>query len=81
VGRDSSIVCVTHLFELADGFHRDAGPGMLFLRAERRRDGQRTFRVVEGDPLPTSHGVDLYRQIFGTSPDSQQATPAGGPAA
>ena len=72
------VVCVTHLFELADGFRRDAGPAMVFLRAERREDGQRTFRVVEGDPLPTSHGADLYRQIFGTSPDSHQATPAGG---
>jgi len=75
------VVCVTHLFELADGFHRDASPAVLFLRAERRADGQRTFRVVEGEPLPTSHGADLYRQIFGTTPGSRQATKVGGPAA
>jgi hypothetical protein len=28
-------------------------------------DGQRTFRLIEGEPEPTSHGDDLYRQIFG----------------
>lgn len=75
------VVCVTHLFELADGFHRDAGAGTLFLRAERRADGQRTFRVVEGEPLPTSHGADLYRRIFGAAPGSPEATAAGGPPA
>jgi hypothetical protein len=36
----------------------------LFLRAERRSDGQRTFRVVEGEPLETSYGKDLYDNIF-----------------
>jgi hypothetical protein len=34
------------------------------LRAERLPDGRRTFRLIEGEPLPTSHGVDLYRRIF-----------------
>ena len=38
----------------------------LFLRAERQADGQRTFRIVPGEPLPTSHGEDVYQRIFGT---------------
>lgn len=38
----------------------------MFLRAERTDDGQRTFRVTPGEPLPTSHGEDVYRRIFGT---------------
>ncbi len=36
----------------------------IFLRAERRPDGKRTFRVVKGEPLETSYGKDLYNRIF-----------------
>jgi hypothetical protein len=36
----------------------------IFLRAERRADGTRTFKVVEGAPLETSYGEDLYRAIW-----------------
>jgi len=39
----------------------------LFLKAERREDGSRTFRVVPGAPEPTSYGQDLYQRIFGAS--------------
>jgi DNA mismatch repair ATPase MutS len=68
------VVFVTHLFDLAHGFFREGGDTALFLRAERRADGLRTFRLVEGEPLPTSYGADSYRRIFGTALDS---TPAG----
>jgi hypothetical protein len=37
---------------------------VLFLRAERRPDGARTFKIVEGEPLETSYGADLYARIF-----------------
>jgi hypothetical protein len=57
---------VTHLFALADGFYRAGMGEALFLRAERLEDGRRTFRLLEGEPLPTSFGEDLYRQIFST---------------
>jgi DNA mismatch repair ATPase MutS len=69
---------VTHMFDLADGFHQEARPDALFLRAERLPDGRRTFRVLEGEPLPTSHGVDVYQRIFGSRPataDSLEAAP------
>ncbi|OIV37760.1 hypothetical protein BIV57_09315 [Mangrovactinospora gilvigrisea] len=59
------IVFVTHLFALADGFGGDADA--VRLRAERRDDGTRTFRIVPGDPLPTSHGEDVYKRVFGTA--------------
>ncbi len=64
---DSGVkVCfVTHLYELARAFYREPSIGALFLRAERLDDGTRTFRVVEGEPLPTSFGEDVYRQVFG----------------
>jgi len=32
--------------------------------AERRADGTRTFKLIEGGPLQTSYGEDLYRQVF-----------------
>jgi len=67
------VVFVTHLFELAHSLYSDVagtkGLGAyLFLRAERLGDGRRTFRLVEGEPLPTSYGEDSYRRIFGGTP-------------
>jgi MutS-like protein len=55
---------VTHSYELARGLHERRSADALFLRAERRPDGQRTFRQIEGEPLPTSYGEDLYAQVF-----------------
>lgn len=52
---------------LAFGSHSLGMFDMLFLRAERLVDGQRTFRLIEEEPLPTSYGEDLYLRIFGTS--------------
>jgi len=60
---------VTHSFELAHGFYARGMDTALFLRAERKADGRRTYKVVEGEPWPTSHGEDLYRRIFGEVPD------------
>ena len=68
VERGVKVFYVTHLFDLAQGFHRAQMDTALFLRAERLADGRRTFRLLEGEPLPTSHGGDLYRRIFGTVP-------------
>ncbi len=66
--RGIKVFYVTHLFDLAQGFHRANLETALFLRAERLADGRRTFRLVEGPPLPTSHAEDLYGRIFGTVP-------------
>jgi len=64
---------VTHMYDLAHGFHAQRLDTALFLRAERQPDGRRTFRVVPGEPLPTSYGEDSYRRIFGT--EREAATP------
>ncbi|MEO8249818.1 MAG: hypothetical protein ABI589_10645, partial [Burkholderiales bacterium] len=53
----------------------------LFLRADRQADGTRTFRLVEAEPLETSYGEDLYREIFedpanGRSDERGAASPA-----
>jgi DNA mismatch repair ATPase MutS len=63
--RRVKIVCVTHLHELARGFHEKNSGDVLFLRAERQADGVRTFKLLEGEPLKTSFGEDLYNSIFG----------------
>ncbi len=53
------------MFVAAEGFYLAEMDSALFLRAERQPDGRRTFRLVEGKPLPTSFGEDSYRRIFG----------------
>lgn len=58
------VAYVTHMFDLAHEFYAARQDGFLFLRAERLPDGQRTFRLLPGEPLPTSYGEDLYRRIF-----------------
>jgi hypothetical protein len=62
--KDVKVFFVTHLYEAARRFYQQGMPGALFLRAEREADGTRTFKLVEGKPLETSFGVDLYRQLF-----------------
>ncbi len=58
------ILFVTHLYEFAHGLAAKGLAEALFLRAERRADGVRTFRLVEGEPLETSYGEDLFREVF-----------------
>jgi hypothetical protein len=57
---------VTHLYELPHGFYEKKTANAIFLRAERQSDGKRTFRLIEGGPLQTSYGEDLYQRVFGT---------------
>jgi DNA mismatch repair ATPase MutS len=65
---------VTHLFDLAQSFYAGKADTALFLRPERTDDGRRTFRLLKGEPLPTSYGPDLYQRIFGAE---RQAATAG----
>lgn len=55
---------VTHLYEFARGFSDKHLHNALFLRAERQADGRRTFKLIEGEPLQTSYGQDVYHKIF-----------------
>ena len=55
---------VTHLYDFAHGFFVRHRPDALFLRAERRADGSRSFRLIEAEPLETSYGEDVYREVF-----------------
>ena len=69
------VLYVTHMFDLAQGFCLAKMDAAMFLRAERLADGRRTFRLVEGEPLPTSYGQDLYGRIFGAVRDATTVVP------
>ena len=58
------IFYVTHLFEFAKSFFDSGRKDVLFLRAERQPDGSRTFQLRVAEPLDTSYGEDLYRELF-----------------
>jgi DNA mismatch repair ATPase MutS len=65
--RQIRVVFVTHMYELAHGFHAQQLDTAFFLRAEREPDGRRTFKLREREPLPTSYGEDSYRRVFGAA--------------
>jgi DNA mismatch repair ATPase MutS len=62
---------VTHFYDFANSFWERGMSAAIFLRAERRPNGERTFRLVVGEPLPTSYGQDLYARIFNEGPATQ----------
>ncbi len=66
IERHIKVFFVTHLYEFAHGMYEEERPDAFFLCAERRTDGERTFRMVEGVPTQTSYGKDLYYRIFKT---------------
>lgn len=59
------IFFVTHLYDFAHSAHEKNPGTSIFLRAEREFDGARTFRLIEGKPLQTGYGEDLYNAVFG----------------
>ncbi|ABQ47786.1 MULTISPECIES: MutS-related protein [Thermotoga] len=63
---------VTHVYELARRFTGDER--VMFLQAERKPTGERTFKIKEGLPSQTSHAKDIYLKVFrsstSTSPSS-----------
>ncbi|MBO4330771.1 MAG: hypothetical protein J5827_01700 [Oscillospiraceae bacterium] len=56
------VFTVTHLYSYAAG--ELDNPDAVFLRAERLESGERTFRIVPGEPFVTAFGEDLYKKIF-----------------
>ncbi|HZU68760.1 MAG TPA: hypothetical protein VFA09_15890 [Ktedonobacteraceae bacterium] len=67
VERRVEVFFVTHLYEFAHGFYQQRKGNVLFLRADRQADGRRTFKLIEGEPLQTSFGEDVYHKVFGTA--------------
>jgi DNA mismatch repair ATPase MutS len=80
--RGIRVFFVTHMYAFAHGLSDAAQSDALFLRAERRDDGTRTFKLREGRPLQTSYGADLYEELFpGEQPgriDADGGAPSAG---
>jgi DNA mismatch repair ATPase MutS len=68
------VLFVTHLSHFAHNMLVQRPHGTTFLRAERRPDGTRPFKLVEGEPLQTSYGEDLYRVILGGREEGETST-------
>jgi DNA mismatch repair ATPase MutS len=62
--RGVKVFFVTHLYHFAHTFFAQRLDNATFLRAERWADGTRPFKLIEGEPLQTSYGEDLYTAIF-----------------
>ena len=58
------VVFVSHQYAFTYGLYERQLATALFLRADRQPDGRRTFKLVEGEPLSTSFGEDVYREVF-----------------
>ncbi len=59
------IFFVTHMYEFARIFFEKQRKDAIFLRAERKAGGKRTYKLLVGDPLPTSYGEDVFKTVFG----------------
>jgi len=66
--RKIRIVFITHFFDFAHGLFAKGMATALFLRAEREAEGVRTFKLIQGQPLQTSFGADLYQEVFCNPP-------------
>ncbi len=61
----TKILFVTHLFEFAERMAANQEKAeAVFLRAVRSEDGHRSFKLLPGEALKTSFGIDLYNQIM-----------------
>jgi DNA mismatch repair ATPase MutS len=75
LNKNVKVFFVTHLYHFANGFLDEKGKKAIFLRAQRRPDGTRPFKLIEADPLQTSYGEDLYKAIFGDEEQNRHRRP------
>jgi len=58
------VIFVTHLYEFAHSIESAEKSDVCLLRAGRKNDGTRTFIIQPGVSLPTSYGMDLFREVI-----------------
>lgn len=75
--RRVKVFCVTHMYDFSHGIFAARRDDAIFLRAERLPDGTRPFKLVGGEPLETSYGDDLYREVFEAEARESNASPVG----
>lgn len=64
IERGVKVCYVTHLYALAHSFYEKEKERTLFLLAERGANADRTFKLLPGEPLPTSYAADLYKKLY-----------------
>ncbi len=69
------VLFVTHQFDLAHGFYREAQDTALFLAPNGGPTGRAPSSSSRASPCPPSYGEDSYRKIFGTNHGAAPATP------
>lgn len=67
VNSSTTVISVTHQFEFTKLLDLNDDVNPIFLRPERDQNGHRNFKLLKGDPLKTSFGIDIYDRIFGTN--------------
>jgi len=63
--RGVRVIFVTHFYEIQRWLMENRRDDVLFLRAERKEDGTRTYRIIPGAPEKTSYADEVYSKIFG----------------
>ena len=58
------VIYVTHFYEVQAWFRDNMGDKTVFLRAERLKDGTRTYRILPGEPEKTSYAEEVYKKVF-----------------
>lgn len=58
------VMMVTHLHEFANSMYEKELEDAKFLIAERKQNGDRTFRMLPGKPHYSSYGTDLYETMI-----------------
>lgn len=61
--RGVAVAMVTHLMQFATELYAKQPKHAVFMSAERKEDGTRTFHMVRQTPSETSFGLDLYEDI------------------
>jgi len=62
--RKIKVFFVTHQYAFAYGLYEKKMNNVIFLRSERKTGGERTFKLIEGEPMQTSYGEDIYHNVF-----------------
>ncbi|MGE3526611.1 MAG: DNA mismatch repair protein MutS [Gemmatimonadales bacterium] len=75
VERGLRVGFVTHLYLFAHAMFAEGRADTLFLRAERGPGGARSYRVTPGEPMETSYGQDVLREVFGPAARPPEGDP------
>lgn len=67
-----SVFIVTHLYEFVRNVFAQQPDYAMFLSAERKNNGTRTYRMVPREPGHTSYGLDLYEDMIGKITDVEE---------